>query len=99
MYCPNCGTSTSLEQKFCRSCGMNLLPVSQMLVANPAQADESGPPQKNVNPGLPRTKVFRWGFGMMWAGVLLILIMGIGGDAVRNLNHNLGRFIEDLAGI
>lgn len=24
MYCPNCGKENSIEQKFCRNCGMNL---------------------------------------------------------------------------
>jgi len=70
-----------------------------MLVANPSQTDESAQPQKKVNAGLPRAKAFRWGFGIMWIGLLLILIMGIGGDALRGLSPRLGKFVEDLAGL
>ena len=32
MLCPNCGTKTTTEHKFCRACGMNLGPVSRALV-------------------------------------------------------------------
>jgi hypothetical protein len=31
MYCPNCGKITSLEQRFCRSCGLSLERISQLL--------------------------------------------------------------------
>jgi hypothetical protein len=31
MHCPNCGTKVSGEQKFCRSCGMKLEKVQQIL--------------------------------------------------------------------
>ena len=31
MYCPNCSTEASIEQKFCRSCGMELLSVAQLI--------------------------------------------------------------------
>ena len=31
MLCPNCGTRTTNEHKFCRNCGMNLVPVSRAL--------------------------------------------------------------------
>jgi hypothetical protein len=34
MLCPNCGTTTTTEQKFCRSCGMNLEPVARALTAH-----------------------------------------------------------------
>jgi predicted lipid-binding transport protein (Tim44 family) len=34
MLCPNCGTTTTTEHKFCRHCGMNLEPVSRALAAH-----------------------------------------------------------------
>jgi hypothetical protein len=32
MYCPNCGQATSIEQKFCRSCGLSVEKAAQSLV-------------------------------------------------------------------
>jgi predicted lipid-binding transport protein (Tim44 family) len=34
MLCPNCGTRTTNEHKFCRNCGMNLEPVAHALAAH-----------------------------------------------------------------
>ena len=34
MLCPNCGTKTKTDHKFCRNCGMNLEPVSRALAAH-----------------------------------------------------------------
>ena len=34
MLCPNCGTKTTNEHKFCRNCGMNLAPVAQAVAAH-----------------------------------------------------------------
>jgi hypothetical protein len=31
MYCPNCSAEASTEQKFCRSCGMELLAVAELI--------------------------------------------------------------------
>ena len=47
MYCPNCGTKTSLDQNFCRACGLSLektaLSLSEQL---PAKVDQSLQAQK-----------------------------------------------------
>src|ERR1700730_17018642 len=36
MYCPNCGKENSVEQRFCRSCGLRLLTISQALAHEPS---------------------------------------------------------------
>ena len=42
MYCPNCGAKTSIDQNFCRACGLGLektaLSLSEQL---PAKLDQS----------------------------------------------------------
>jgi hypothetical protein len=32
MFCPNCGSNNSTEQKFCRSCGLNLEKSAESLI-------------------------------------------------------------------
>jgi predicted amidophosphoribosyltransferase len=43
MHCPNCGKKTNTEHKFCRSCGLPLEKVAQILAEQlPASvSDES----------------------------------------------------------
>ena len=42
MYCPNCGTVTSVEQKFCRACGLGLEKIALSLGEQlPTRRDES----------------------------------------------------------
>lgn len=60
MYCPNCATEASAEQKFCRSCGMELLAVAELI------RDQSPmvKPQSRQEPtfGTRQRAMLVWGF-------------------------------------
>jgi hypothetical protein len=48
MYCPNCATTLSDEQKFCRSCGLDLQIISQAFaVESKAIVSRDGEPSQN----------------------------------------------------
>lgn len=89
MYCPNCGTETAPDRKFCRGCGMDLQPVAQLLTGQlPAQ------PLQNA-----RGKAARYGFLTFLGGVLLAALLGTTGGAFMHLDPQLGLFISSLAGL
>jgi hypothetical protein len=70
MLCPNCGTKTTKEHKFCRNCGMNLEPVSKALSAHLAQGGEESPPAEDNK---RRRDLRRMTNGLI-TGVAIILI-------------------------
>ena len=48
MYCPNCATPLSDEQKYCRSCGLDLQIISQVFaVESKAIESRGGEPSQN----------------------------------------------------
>jgi predicted lipid-binding transport protein (Tim44 family) len=69
MLCPNCGTKTTTEHKFCRNCGMNLEPVSRALAAH---LSHGGPAAARLAREAERRGVRRMTGGLA-AGVIVVL--------------------------
>ncbi len=44
MHCPACGTKASAKQNFCRSCGMELQVISQLVAKHLSTTDPTLPP-------------------------------------------------------
>jgi hypothetical protein len=73
MYCPNCSTKVSLDQKFCRACGLGLEKIVESLSEQlPTKLDESLQAEKNKleRAGMIALSIF--GLGLF--GLLLYLV-------------------------
>jgi hypothetical protein len=79
MHSPNCGTRASAEQKYCRSCGLGLQAVSQIVAAHAAA---SGPnPAREEQVEIDKYQYVRmwkrmwgWGFAVLFAGLFLSIV-------------------------
>ena len=88
MHCPNCGTRTSEEQKFCPACGLALAKVVQILGEQmPRQLDESMLARKDRLERLGMILLSIFG-----AGLLGLLIYGV----VYKVIFVQGRIFEAL---
>ena len=88
MHCPSCGNESSLEQKFCRKCGFNLEPVSQLVTASPNAETKL---QKLESDRAILRRMYRW---MMWGCLILLIgvVMLVSGKA-----FDLPKFLGPLS--
>jgi hypothetical protein len=69
MFCPNCGTRNSSEQKFCRSCGLNLEKSIESLLEQLPTAEKA-----NL---LKQTKMLEKYGNFAFGGFILVFALGI----------------------
>jgi hypothetical protein len=87
MHCPTCGTDTNLEQRFCRSCGMDLEAVSKLV------AEHSSPEGLKQEKSLAKKDIqrrmyqsFKWGIICFILGMAtLATTKTLGLDKIFNL--------------
>ena len=73
MFCPNCGAKTSVEQKFCRACGLGLEKIALSLT-------EQLPTRPNENLMSEKERLERIGVALLSVfglGVLAVILYGI----------------------
>jgi zinc ribbon protein len=89
MFCPNCGAKTSVEQKFCRTCGLGLEKIALSLTEQlPTRADDS--------PASEKERLERWGLAALsvfGAGVVALLLFFI----VYRMMFLEGKILNGLA--
>ena len=73
MHCPACGIETSDQQKYCRSCGMDLKTISDAVIKHRAPADAKKLSLESETSVQHRVyKMLLWGIGALLAGMALI---------------------------
>ena len=77
MHCPGCGTLSSNDQKYCRSCGMELEPVAALIAArNAGGPAPSEPPKFDWQINFRAVRLLRAGFSFLSLGIALAVIGG-----------------------
>ena len=79
MYCPKCGKENSHEQRFCRSCGLNLQTISQAMTHELSESQSVDDMAETLNRGLRG-----WHNPVIYGFLIIIigLIMGIFGKEI-----------------
>jgi hypothetical protein len=99
MYCPKCGKQSLDEKNYCRACGMNLYPVSELLTGQSVTTISERSATATTGQTDQRRKFLRLGFVLLFGGFILATLLAAIGDSVHALNRNLGNAIENLGSV
>ena len=78
MYCPNCGKTTSIDQNFCRACGLSLEKIAVLLSEQlPARVDQNLQAQKEKLEKLGLAALSVFGLGL-----LVFLLYSVGNKLI-----------------
>ena len=75
MYCPKCGTEAIGESKYCRLCGINLLPVSMLVKGQ----DFVGAARANgdIAGNISGSKLMQCGIATLFIGLVATIVFGV----------------------
>jgi cytochrome c biogenesis protein CcdA len=82
MHCPSCGAETTLEQRFCRSCGMDLETVSKLVAAH------SSPEKLKLEKSLTENAIRQRRYQSLRWGMLLFILGTAALSVVKTLALN-----------
>jgi Predicted membrane protein len=82
MHCPNCGKQSTMDQKFCRSCGMSLETVSKAVASHQSAPGSYEQPVKDESRALRRMGI------MLFWGIVVLLLGGVLLGIDKRLLHN-----------
>lgn len=95
MHCPSCGAETTLQQRFCRGCGMDLETVSKLVAAH--SSPETLKLEKSLTDKANRQRMyqsFKWGMTCFILGMAtLAATKTLGFDKTFNLGPLLLLFV------
>jgi predicted lipid-binding transport protein (Tim44 family) len=80
MYCPRCAKPALPEHNYCRSCGFNLKPVSELVTGGPSASESSEFKAESLQSRQARVKRSPWitvVFGPMLLGLVIALLFGL----------------------
>jgi hypothetical protein len=73
MHCPICGEESSLDQRFCRHCGFNLEPVSELVSGSAGFEAERAKAEQETHLVHRMFRWISWGCIVLAIGVVLLI--------------------------
>lgn len=75
MYCPKCGTEAISESKYCRLCGINLLPVSMLIKGQDIVT--STQVNGDITSIISQSRLMQCGIATLFIGLVATIFFGV----------------------
>jgi hypothetical protein len=88
IYCPGCGVHAAADQKFCRSCGLDLQLISQSVAEHFGEIAEASESR--------RLSLDHWGKRILLTGLSMLMLLMIGAMICVAISNIFGLRFEDF---